>query len=201
MKIKTMALACLIGVVVLFLGREFSSAQPKSSALSLKIATVSVRDVFLNCKANARYRSGELAEQSKISAAMELLRKEIEAQEAGLRALRPGSPDHLEQYRELLDKQYALDAQQKFNGQQRVLKDRRWTEELYKEILRITKSLAEEKGLDMVFEKDEPEFPFPSPDELMMTLSTHKVLYSGGCVDITDEVVARLDAEDLKFKD
>jgi Skp family chaperone for outer membrane proteins len=200
MKIKTMLLACLMGVVVLFLGREFSSAQPNSGAPSLKIATVSVRAVFLNCKANARYRAGELAEQSKISAAMDLLRKEIQAQEAGLKALRPGSADHLEQYRELFNKQYALEAQQKFNGQQRVLKDRRWTEELYKEILRITKSLAEEKGLDMVFEKDEPEFPVPSPDELMMTLSTHKVLYSGGCVDMTDEVVARLDAEELKFE-
>lgn len=200
MKIKTMALACLMGVVVLFLGREFSSAQPTTGALSVKIATVSVRDVFLNCKANARYRADELAEQSKISAAMELLRKEIQAQDAGLKALRPGSADHLEQYRELVNKQYALDAQQKFNGQQRVLKDRRWTEELYKEILRITKTLAEEKGLDMVLERDEPEFPVPSPDELMMTLSTHKVLYSGGCVDITNEVVARLDAEEFKFK-
>lgn len=201
MKIKTMGLACLTGVVVVFLGHEFSSAQPKSDGLSLKVATLSVRKVFLTCKANARYRSDELAEQSKISAAMDMLRKEIQAQEAGLKALRPGSADHLEQYRELVNKQYSLDAQQKFNGQQRILKDRRWTEELYKAILRITTSLAEEKGLDIVLERDEPEFPVPSPDELMMTLSTHKVLYSGGCVDITDEVVARLDAEDLKFKD
>jgi len=195
-----LGLACLMGVVVLSLGREFSSAQPKTGALSVKIATVSVRKVFLSCQANARYRADELAEQSKISAAMDLLRKEIQAQEAGLKALRPGSADHLEQYRELFNKQYALEAQQKFNSQQRMLKDRRWTEELYKEILRITKTLAEEKGLDMVLEKDEPEFPVPSPDELMMTLSTHKVLFSAGCVDITDEVVARLDAEELKFK-
>ena len=200
MKIKTMALAGAMGVVVLFLGRELNSAQPKTDALSMKIATVSVRQVFLNCKANARYRADELAEQSKISGAMELLRKEIQAQEAGLKALRPGSTDHLEQYRELVNKQYALEAQQKFNSQQRILKDRRWTEELYREILRITKTLAEEKGLDMVLEKDEPEFPVPSPDELMMTLSTHKVLFSGGCVDITNEVVARLDAEEVKFK-
>jgi len=161
MKIKTMMLVGLMGVVVLFLGREFSSAQAKVGALSPKIAIVSVRKAFLNCKANARYRADVLAEQSKIN---------------------------------------AVEAQQKFNSQQMVLKDRRWTEQLYEEILRITKRLAEEKGLDLVLERDEPEFPVPSPDELMMTLSTHKVLYSAGCVDITDELVARMDASELRFK-
>jgi len=200
MKIKTMMLVGLMGVVVLFLGREFSSAQAKVGALSPKIAIVSVRKAFLNCKANARYRADVLAEQSKINAAMGTLRKEIEAQEAGLKALRIGSVDYLVQYKDLLDKQYSLEAQQKFNSQQMVLKDRRWTEQLYEEILRITKRLAEEKGLDLVLERDEPEFPVPSPDELMMTLSTHKVLYSAGCVDITDELVARMDASELRFK-
>jgi len=32
-----------------------------------------------------------------------------------------------------------------------------------------------------------------------MTLSTHKVLYSNGCVDLTDEVIAELDKEESKF--
>jgi Skp family chaperone for outer membrane proteins len=199
MKIKTMMLVCLMGVVVLLLGHEFSSAQPKVGTSSVKVATVSIRRIFLNCKANDRYRADALAEQSKVVAEMDMLRKEIAAQDAGLKALRPGSADHLSQYKELLGKQYALEGQQKFNGQQRVLQDRRWTEQLYEETLRIVRQLAQEKTLDLVFERDEPEFPAPSPDELMMTLSTHKVLYSG-CLDITDEVVARLDALDVKFK-
>ena len=47
----------------------------------------------------------------------------------------------------------------------------------------------------MVFEKYEPEFPFERPDELMLTIRTNKILYSSsGCVDITDDVMARIDA-------
>jgi Skp family chaperone for outer membrane proteins len=55
--------------------------------------------------------------------------------------------------------------------------------------------VAKEKGLDIVLEKDEPEFPLSNYTELMTVISTHKVLYSSGCVDISDEVMARLDAE------
>jgi hypothetical protein len=45
----------------------------------------------------------------------------------------------------------------------------------------------------MVLGADEPEFPFQSYEQLVMTLSTHKVLYSDGCVDLTNEVIAQLD--------
>jgi Skp family chaperone for outer membrane proteins len=88
-----------------------------------------------------------------------------------------------------------LNALQDYNKQQRMLKDKRWTEGLYEEILQLTSELAAEKGLELVFDKDEPEFPAASSDELMLTLSTNKVLYSGGCLDITAEVIARLDAK------
>jgi len=53
--------------------------------------------------------------------------------------------------------------------------------------------IAREKGLDLVLERTEPEFPI-SGEELMMTFSSHKVLYGGGCIDLTKEVTSRLDA-------
>jgi Skp family chaperone for outer membrane proteins len=66
---------------------------------------------------------------------------------------------------------------------------------IYTDILRIVNEVAQQKGLDLVLEKNEPELLDSTPaNELMLTIRTHKVLYSGGCVDITDEVIARLDA-------
>ena len=47
----------------------------------------------------------------------------------------------------------------------------------------------------MVVEKDEVEFPALSVDGAMLAIRTHKLLYSGGCLDITDEVMAWLDKE------
>ncbi|MHC4659415.1 MAG: hypothetical protein ACYS83_09625 [Planctomycetota bacterium] len=45
----------------------------------------------------------------------------------------------------------------------------------------------------MVIEKDEVEFPALSVDSAMLAIRTHKLLYSGGCQDITNEVMARID--------
>jgi Skp family chaperone for outer membrane proteins len=195
MKTKTLALYCLIGAVVLLMGHEYSSAEPKAVESVTKIGVVNIRKIFRDCKKNTRHRQEVLADQSKWEAEMEKLQKEIEQQKDGLRALKPGSGDYLTQMKELMQKQAEIEAGRQFNNQQRVLKDQRWTEDLYKEVLQITRELAEKKGLVLVFEKGEVEFPVASPDELMLTLSTHKLLYSKSSLDITDEVTARLDAE------
>ena len=195
MKIKTMALSCMIGLGVLFAGYEFSRADAGADGPPIKIGVVNVRRVFRQCKRNITYRAEAVAEQSKVREELRKLAKEIEAAEVGLKALKEGSDDHLAQLKAASDKRHNLNALQDYNKQQRMLKDKRWTEGLYEEILQVTGELAAERGLDLVFDKDEPEFPASSSDELMLTLSTNKVLYSGGCLDISDEVIARLDAK------
>ena len=55
--------------------------------------------------------------------------------------------------------------------------------------------VAKKKKLDLVLEKNELEFPSANASELMMEIRTHKVLYSSGCVDLTDEVIATLDED------
>jgi Skp family chaperone for outer membrane proteins len=199
MKIKTIILGCLMGVVVLLFVHEYSLAQVKPNDTVLPIGLVDVRRALRECKATAKYRVNTDAENSKMDAEEEQLSREIQALAAGLRALKPGSSDYLTQYKEYLQKQNNLKTMQEFNPQQKALKHQQWTQELYKEILRITKVLAADKGLPLVLGSDEPEFPMQRYEELAMTLSTHKVLYSNGCIDLTNEVIAELDKEESKF--
>ena len=194
MKFKTITLIFL-GVVVLLMGYEYTQAESKADKLSLNIGVVNVRKIFGECKKNARYREEATAEQDKIVAEMEKLSKEIEADKAGLRTLKAGSSDHLALMKEVFEKQARLEAQREFYKQQMALKDQRWTEELYTNILQETGEVAKQKGLDLVFEKDEIDLSTPSANELMLTIRTHKLLYSDGCLDITDEVMTRVDAE------
>ncbi len=210
MKIKTVVLTCLAVSAALLMTDGFSWAGSKgtpttkicafgnpktASGQGVKIGVVSILKVFQNYKGNEKYRQSAAAAQDRDEAELEKLSKEIEAEEAGLRTLKVGSDDHLARVKQIITKRADLQARQEFYKQQAVLKEQQWTEKVYKDVLRITAEVAKKKGLDIVLERDEPEFPLSNYTELMTVISTHKVLYSDGCVDISDEVTARLDAE------
>ncbi len=199
MKIKTAILGCLMGTVVLLLVHEYSMAQVKTNDTVLPIGIVDVGRALRECKATEKFGERMNAEDKKLDAEEQQLSIEIQALAAGLKALKPGSSDHLAQYKAYLQKQANLKAMLEFNPKQKVVKHQQWTQELFKEILRITNVLAAEKGLPLVLGSDEPEFPMQSYEQLVMTISTHKVLYSNGCLDLTDEVIAELDKEESKF--
>ena len=135
-----------------------------------------------------------VAEQQQVVAQLQKLKAELEAEEAGLKTLKPDSSDYTSRLRGILKKRANLQAQQQFYKQSIELKDQQWTEQLYKDILRLTGQVAQQKSLDLVLDKDKIELPAASARDLFMAIRSHKLLYSGGCLDITDEVMARLDA-------
>ncbi len=200
MKVKRMFLGCLVGVVVLAMGypdggNRYSRAQSKGNTPSSKIGTVSILKIFRDCKRNAAHRSQLNAEQRVIIDELERLSTEIQAKEAGLKALKIDSSDYMARRKEIINKRFNMEAQQEFSKEQIILKQYKWSKELYQDILPIVSELAKEKGLDLVIEMDEIDLLALGINELSQTIRTHQVLYSGGCIDITDEVVARLDKE------
>jgi Skp family chaperone for outer membrane proteins len=170
-------------------------AELKQPGSGLKIAVVSIRKIFQECKRSVSYREEATAEQNGIIAELEKLSKEIEAEKAGLKTLKENSSDYMVRAKELFEKQASYQARQEFYKQQMELKDKLWTKEIYQDILRIAGEVAKEKGLDLVFREDEIDFSETNANELGLAMRTQKLLYSGGCLDITDEVTARLDAE------
>jgi Skp family chaperone for outer membrane proteins len=211
MKTKSVVLVCLAVIVAVLVCGQYSWAglkgvpsakicalgSPQSVSILKpvgKVGIVSILKVFRDCKRNEKYRQEAVAQQGRDEAELEKLSKNIEAEEAGLRALKAGSEDHLAHVKQILTQRASLQAQQEFYKQQAILKEQQWTEAVYKDVLKIVAEVAKEKGIDIVFERDEPEFPTSNYTELMTVISTHKVLYSSGCDDISEEVLARLDA-------
>lgn len=198
MKFRTMVLGCLAGAIILATGYEYLQAQPNVTG-PVKIAVVSVGSALRNCKATLKFRERLIAENEKMAAQENRLSQEGQALADSLKAYKPDSSDYMERLQEMVRKQSELKAFQEINPRRSTLTQMQWTQKVYKEILRITKELAAEKGLTLVLGADEPEFPFQRYDELVMTLSTHKVLYNNGCVDLTSEVVAQLDKMQSKL--
>ncbi len=199
MKAKVIVIGCLVGLLVLSCSYVAGASKPKpkdepAGSAKSRLGIMSVRKIFQTCKRNEKYKQQAKAEQDKAIEEMQQLRKDINAGEARLDALKPGTKDYLDIAQELAQKKASLPIKQSYYEQQFTQKDKDWTEQLYKDTLSSAVKVAEEKGLEMVFEKDEPEFPFERPDELMLAIRTNKILYSSSdCVDITNDVMARID--------
>jgi Skp family chaperone for outer membrane proteins len=163
-------------------------------AVQLKIGIVSVRTVFMESTRIATYKQEVTFERQQIQAGLENDAKEIEAGEGALNALVRGSSDYLSQMKELIQKQTKLESDKKFYGQALAMKEQRITEDIYKMILEQSSIVAKQKGLALVLEKSEIVLPAPSLSQLDAIMGTNKVLYSGGCVDITKEVTDGVDA-------
>jgi Skp family chaperone for outer membrane proteins len=192
---RTIVTVLVVCTIALLATRQYGRAESQPAGAPSRVGVVSVRGAFNGCKKHQQYRAVALRRQSQARAQIEVLTKEIETEEAELKTLKQGTPDYMKQLQTLLEKRATLDGQQEYLKQQRALEDKKWMEDLYQEVLKIVGDLAREKGLEMVLERTEPEFPISS-DELMLTVSTHKVLYDGGCVNLTSDVIARLDASE-----
>lgn len=188
-----MVLSCLVCAIILATGYEYLQAQPNATGSTLKIGVVSVHTALRNCQATIKFTERLKAEQEKMISEEKTLATEGQALADSLRVFKPDSTEYMETFQKMVQTQSMLKALQETNPRRSRLKQMQWTQKLYKEILRITKELAAKKGLTLVLATDEPEFPFPRYEELVMTLSTHKVLYNNGCVDLTSEVRAQLD--------
>ncbi|MBC8481225.1 MAG: OmpH family outer membrane protein [Planctomycetes bacterium] len=194
MKTKTFFMLSLVLVVAVstfnYVFAEVESAADEGFA----VGVVSIVEVFENSQKNAEHRQQMLEEQRGIIDKLETISKEIEAGQAGLKTLKAESDEYMDRAKKLFEKQANLQAQEEFYKKRFELMEQRWTEKLYMDILKSVEIVAREKGFKMVFEKDKIMFPSMSPNELMLSIKTHKLLYSEGCVDITGEVLARCDS-------
>ena len=198
---KTIMATLLVGVVALLVAMQYGQAAssapapaPATSSSSLKIGLVSIRDVFNGSKKHAQYQAQLAKRVAQMRAELDEGTKKLDTEERDLKdSVKPGTADYVKQYQVVLELRSKLQNQQELLKQQRMAEDKKWFEDLYQEALKAIDALAKEKGLDLVLERTEPKFPIAS-EEVWSTVSTNKVLYGGGCADLTNDVIARIDA-------
>ena len=192
MKFKSIIVIVLVMVMSGFIMNAWAADNK-----CLKIGVVSVRKIFQDCKRNTKYRQEMSAERDKLEQELESLSKDIDASKSKLKMLKPGSADYLSGMKDVLDKQGSLQAKQEYFKRQMDMREQAVIEQLFKDVIKATAGVAKEKGFDMVFEKSEPDLPASNSNELTLTISTYKVLYTAGCEDITDAVMAKVDANSI----
>ena len=194
----------LLVILISFIGSPSVSSTGASESVigsfsssdtgQLKIGIDSLRTVFMESKRIGAYKQEVTFERQQIQGELENVAKQIEAGEGALKALVRGSSDYITQLKELIQKKSQLASDKEFFSQALAMKEQRITEDLYKAILQQSSVVARQKGLALVLEKSEIDFPASSLNQLELVMGTNKVLYSQGCVDITKEVTDGVDA-------
>jgi Skp family chaperone for outer membrane proteins len=191
---KTVTASILVCVVALFVAMQYGHAASQTTTPSSKIGLVSVRDVFNGSKKHALYQDQTAQRVGQMRAQLDEWTKQLDTEENDLKNTRkPGTADYVKQLQTVLELRSKLQNQQELLKQQRMAEDKKWFEDLYQETLKAINAIAKDKGLDLVLERTEPKFPIAS-EEVWSTVSTNKVLYGGGCVDLTNDVITRIDA-------
>ena len=192
---RTILICAVTAIAIMAMNYDGNVAVSKSTDEdSVSIGVVSVKLIFDESKRNESFKAQLAAEQDKIMAEMRKSRADIEADSAGLKTLKQGSSEYMAQMKTMMEKQAKITAEQEFVKQKMALQEREWIETTYNDILRFSKEVAQQRGLDIVMENSEVELANVPDDMLVMSILMRTVVYAEGSVDITDEVMAKIDS-------
>ncbi|MBN2511434.1 MAG: OmpH family outer membrane protein [Sedimentisphaerales bacterium] len=188
----------ITGVVVVALCLSFGYRQGVAAGekqiAPAKIAVVDVTKVLQNSKKHKAWQEKMTAEEITMKAEFQKDKKTLEALQANMDLLKPGTKDYVDAMKDFLDKKGLLEAKDKFYQEKVNMEMQQWTENLYTQMLTLIQEIAQKKGVDIVLAQEQLDLPSPSLRDFMLSIRTKKVLYCGDQVDITEEVMSALDA-------
>jgi len=161
---------------------------------SPRIGVVNLRTIFQKNKLNEDFDAKLEQEKNKTMAEVEAITKKIEDMKAEMKTRTVGSNDYMGLMSQVLEQQGMLQAKKEFFQQSMEARQQRFTEDLYMKAKEAIADYAAKNGYDLVLVKDEIQFPAASPNDLMLALSTRKVLYSSPELDITDAILEAVNA-------
>jgi Skp family chaperone for outer membrane proteins len=192
--ILLIALGTLIATVAL----NPTLAQEKSAPAAAAPARTAVCDLFIILK---NYdRGNDLKKElktriDKITAEGDKRGKEITKIQDTLEELKPGSKEYDAQLNKMT--QLTIDRQAFLNYQDELAKREtfRYTKEVYQDVLDAVDKVAKERGYQLVLFKESANLTSRTYDELLEQIARRKVLYSDSSLEITDDVLKRLNRD------
>ena len=181
--------------IALAIGTAVAHAQDTSA----KIAVCNPARVF-----------GDMQETKDLKASLESQRKQIEGEvqqrqqkvkdlQAARDLLKPDSPQYQKADQDFMQEAIQFDTWSKITQAQLQGQQKTQMKNLFDKIVAATTAVAQQKGLDLVLADQRPDLPENlgqiSVDQLRAILNGRNVLFSSEKVDVTQAVIAELDAK------
>lgn len=191
---------CILGCAVAVAGAIWGTcrAQPGDAAPRVPAANrVAICDVVVVF--NEYQKAKDLTQKldrrrQEIQAEGQRRSNEIDSIRMTLEGLRPGSKKYRQEQQRMEKLQIERDVWAKVQ-KAKVMRDHYLlTKEMYNDILRVIRDVADQHELDLVLYRELGQLEAKNTRELLRELSMRKVLYSKPSVNITDLVLKRLNA-------
>jgi Skp family chaperone for outer membrane proteins len=200
MKQRNIILVGMLAVLLVsILCIEKSCASRDRALMPPKIAVVSVRELFDNSTFKAQTEKELSDSGEKRFAELRTMEQELEADKNALSKLKIDSPEYMTALKALMFKQSQYEAGKEYCQQELTLKEMHGKEDIYRKILEAIKEVAQDKGYNMILNRDDnylnmPESspPAQNPTDMILTTKTHKLLYFDKAYDITQDVLITL---------
>lgn len=189
----------LIAMTALLAGGLVVATQATSSLLArpTAVAVVNIEDVVASLTEKQQLDAEMKTKRDSLAAEQQTRQKQIEKLEFDLNALRVGTPAYEAKQEQLqravLELQVWIRFEQQKVGRELGLQ----TERLYKKILTACQNVGKDNGYDLVlFEESEVDINnTENPQQLQMLIQLRKVLYANPQIDLTDQIIQRMNNE------
>lgn len=195
---KTWPMGVLVaGIVtaVLFAAGGPIAAQGGNRTSAGRVACVDVVKVFNEYQREKDLEEEMKQERDKLELEAAGRKQKIDAAKAVLDAMSTDDPTRAKKMRELLELNISTRNWMDITQAAMAREVGVWTTTVYKEILAVVETIAEEKGYDLVFYRDEFQVVSMDPAEVREQIRARKLIYASNAADISQAVLDKLNAD------
>jgi Skp family chaperone for outer membrane proteins len=202
MNFKKILTGAVLGVAVLGAGMFLNSAQAQPAPAAGKatvIRTVDMLKAFQKMQQRTDSDNELTALGEKLKKEGEKLRSDLEPLQKELAQYTVDTPEFRATQEKLLKKAAEIQTHQEFFERRMAMQSRLMTLSIYMNLKKAIEAYAKENGIDMVIMAEEANLAdSQSAQELQMKISLRKVLYANENLDITQQVVTKVNGDWLK---
>lgn len=183
-----------IPLLVLFVSPLLLTTAQNAQAQS-KIAVIDVAQVFESYDMTRDLEAMFNAKRRELSEEAEQRRSSIEQMRRGLAAFDPASTDYITREKDLIRAEVDFQVWSTHSEQRLKENHKRWLLAIYRNTQETVRRLAGERNIDLVLTYDRLTEDAPDSVTLRQQILLQKVIYHHSRIDITSEVLNRLNNE------
>ena len=192
MKKHHLLLILSLGAVIGLVSWASVRAQANSGAQATVIAVLEVGRVFNTCKEKTDIDANARSAQEKADVDKAEREESIKQLQFDMELINPDSPQSKKKRQEIERKVVEYQVEIQYRRQQIVREQMRRYELLYKKLRDTCSEVAQANGFDLVLFKETEKLNYKAPQDLVNQIGGRKVLWAAERLNITDQVIQKL---------